>query len=109
MDAATSLLLTALAHAGTHVIQNSVLRNNTPAFDDPTSKFSTCKPTNQTIYNFVIEQLNGSFTDLHAHRGQVLLIVNVATYCCSFFFYCSILLSGVHPRSLSEQSVSTKF
>uniref|UniRef100_A0A914WNU5 Glutathione peroxidase n=2 Tax=Plectus sambesii TaxID=2011161 RepID=A0A914WNU5_9BILA len=81
MDAATSLLITALAHAGSHVLQHSVMRDNPTASEDPSGRYSVCKSNNQTIFNFMIEQRNGSFIDLHSYRGQVLLIVNVATYC----------------------------
>uniref|UniRef100_A0A914YX31 Glutathione peroxidase n=1 Tax=Panagrolaimus superbus TaxID=310955 RepID=A0A914YX31_9BILA len=52
-----------------------------PALIDETSRWKKCDATNQSIYDFQIESLNGTFTDLSAYRGQVLLIVNVATFC----------------------------
>jgi glutathione peroxidase len=52
-----------------------------PALIDETTRWKQCDSTNQSIYDFQIESLNGTFGDLSAHRGQVLLIVNVATFC----------------------------
>jgi glutathione peroxidase len=52
-----------------------------PALIDETTRWKQCDATNQSIYDFQIETLNGTFTDLSAYRGQVLLIVNVATFC----------------------------
>uniref|UniRef100_A0A914C638 Glutathione peroxidase n=1 Tax=Acrobeloides nanus TaxID=290746 RepID=A0A914C638_9BILA len=52
-----------------------------PALVDETTRWSRCRPTNQTIYDFQVENLNGTYQDLNSYRGQVLLIVNVATFC----------------------------
>lgn len=39
-----------------------------------------------TVYDFSVEKLDGEFIDLNQYRGQVLLIVNVATFCGRSFF-----------------------
>jgi glutathione peroxidase len=52
-----------------------------PALIDETTRWKQCDSTNQSIYDFQVESLNGTFGDLSAYRGQVLLIVNVATFC----------------------------
>uniref|UniRef100_A0A7E4VW82 Glutathione peroxidase n=1 Tax=Panagrellus redivivus TaxID=6233 RepID=A0A7E4VW82_PANRE len=52
-----------------------------PALIDETSRWKQCYNTSQSIYDFQVESLNGTFTDLSQYRGQVLLIVNVATFC----------------------------
>ncbi|KAI6234055.1 Glutathione peroxidase [Aphelenchoides fujianensis] len=52
-----------------------------PPLIDETTRWSKCWPTNLTIYDFSVEKLDGEFIDLNQYRGQVLLIVNVATFC----------------------------
>ena len=48
-------------------------------------RISSCFSTNRTIYDYMVENLNTSFTDLTAYQGRVLLIVNTATYCGTGF------------------------
>ncbi|KAI6216789.1 Glutathione peroxidase [Aphelenchoides besseyi] len=52
-----------------------------PPVIDETTRWSKCWPTNLTIYDFSVEKLDGEFIDLNQYRGQVLLIVNVASFC----------------------------
>jgi glutathione peroxidase len=52
-----------------------------PKLIDETTRWSTCKASNQTIYDFQVETLEGEFNDLSQYKGQVLLIINVATFC----------------------------
>ncbi|KAI6176588.1 Glutathione peroxidase [Aphelenchoides bicaudatus] len=52
-----------------------------PKLIDETTRWSTCKKANQSIYDFQVETLEGEFTDLSQYKGQVLLIINVATFC----------------------------
>ncbi|VDK49354.1 unnamed protein product [Anisakis simplex] len=52
-----------------------------PAVVDETSRWTQCRLSNQSIYDFQVQQLDGKFTDLSKYRGQVLLIINVATFC----------------------------
>uniref|UniRef100_A0A158R5L6 Glutathione peroxidase n=1 Tax=Syphacia muris TaxID=451379 RepID=A0A158R5L6_9BILA len=83
MDPATNLLLTALAAAGSQVLQHTVQFRSDLAMNRTTllqNRFSTCFPTNESVYNIVVESINGSFVDLSAFRDRLLLIVNTATY-----------------------------
>ncbi len=41
----------------------------------------TCVPTGEAIYAIPIKDIEGRSTSLEAHRGKVLLIVNVASKC----------------------------
>lgn len=53
-----------------------------PAKTDAANRQTKCNATaNQNVYDYQVEMLNGTFTDLAKYRGNVLLIVNVATYC----------------------------
>ncbi|CAJ0609122.1 unnamed protein product [Cylicocyclus nassatus] len=52
-----------------------------PKMIDETTRWSQCKDVNQSIYDFQMETLQGQFTDLSQYKGQVLLIINVATFC----------------------------
>uniref|UniRef100_A0A914BW48 Glutathione peroxidase n=1 Tax=Acrobeloides nanus TaxID=290746 RepID=A0A914BW48_9BILA len=52
-----------------------------PKVIDESTRFSKCTPTNQSIYDFQVETLQGDFTDLSQYKGQVLLVINVATFC----------------------------
>uniref|UniRef100_A0A8R1HGJ6 Glutathione peroxidase n=1 Tax=Caenorhabditis japonica TaxID=281687 RepID=A0A8R1HGJ6_CAEJA len=52
-----------------------------PKMVDETTRWSQCKDTNQSIYDFQVETLQGEYTDLSQYKGQVLLMVNVATFC----------------------------
>lgn len=52
-----------------------------PKFIDETTRWTKCKPANQSIYDFQMETLEGEFTDLSQYKGQVLLVINVATFC----------------------------
>ena len=52
-----------------------------PALIDETTRWKSCDNASQSIYDFQVETLNGTYTDLSQYRGQVLLIVNVATFC----------------------------
>uniref|UniRef100_A0A914RLY9 Glutathione peroxidase n=1 Tax=Parascaris equorum TaxID=6256 RepID=A0A914RLY9_PAREQ len=57
-----------------------------PEVVDETTRWSQCRLSNQSIYDFQVQTLGGEFTDLAKYRGQVLLIVNVATFCGSFSY-----------------------
>uniref|UniRef100_A0A915DAB6 Glutathione peroxidase n=1 Tax=Ditylenchus dipsaci TaxID=166011 RepID=A0A915DAB6_9BILA len=52
-----------------------------PKLIDETTRWSECKAQNQSIYDFQVETLEGEFTDLSQYKGQVLLVINVATFC----------------------------
>uniref|UniRef100_A0A0K0DZK0 Glutathione peroxidase n=1 Tax=Strongyloides stercoralis TaxID=6248 RepID=A0A0K0DZK0_STRER len=52
-----------------------------PPVVDETTRWKKCFPTNQSIYDFQVETLQGEYTDLSQYKGQVLLIINVATFC----------------------------
>ncbi|VDD85796.1 unnamed protein product [Enterobius vermicularis] len=52
-----------------------------PEIVDESSRYSTCKETTQTIYDFRVQTLNNDYVDLSRYRGKLLLIVNVATFC----------------------------
>ncbi|KJH41244.1 glutathione peroxidase [Dictyocaulus viviparus] len=52
-----------------------------PKLIDETTRWSQCRDVNQSIYDFQMETLQGQFTDLSQYKGQVLLIINVATFC----------------------------
>ena len=76
-----------------------------PEIVDESSRYSTCKETTQTIYDFRVQTLNNDYVDLSRYRGKLLLIVNVATFCgtiCrsftphfSTYFFCQRLLITV--------------
>lgn len=53
--------------------------------DEPL-RWSECKDANQSIYDFKVETLDGKFTTLSKYKGQVLLVINVATFCRKFFW-----------------------
>jgi glutathione peroxidase len=40
-------------------------------------------PVNGSIYDFNVETLQGEMTDLSNYKGDVLLVINVATFCGS--------------------------
>lgn len=66
-----------------------------PKLIDETTRWSECKAgSNQSIYDFQVETLEGDFTDLSQYRGQVLLVINVATFCglLAFFGYIFVFL-----------------
>ena len=48
---------------------------------DEATRWSQCRQSNQSIYDFQVQTLDGKYTDLSQYRGQVLLVINVATYC----------------------------
>lgn len=52
---------------------------------DETIRKGECLQTNQSIYDFQVETLESEFTDLSQYKGQVLLMINVATFCGMFF------------------------
>jgi len=52
-----------------------------PKLIDETTRWSECKSANQSIYDFQVETLEGEFHDLSQYKGQVLLMINVATFC----------------------------
>ncbi|CAD5221204.1 unnamed protein product [Bursaphelenchus xylophilus] len=52
-----------------------------PKLIDETTRWSKCNGVNQSIYDFNVETLQGEFTDLSQYKGQVLLVINVATFC----------------------------
>uniref|UniRef100_A0A1I7ZEE3 Glutathione peroxidase n=1 Tax=Steinernema glaseri TaxID=37863 RepID=A0A1I7ZEE3_9BILA len=52
-----------------------------PKLVDEASRWSQCKAQNESIYDFQVETLDGQFTDLSKFKGQVLLVINVATFC----------------------------
>ncbi|KHJ96198.1 glutathione peroxidase [Oesophagostomum dentatum] len=63
------------------VVIASVIAQPGPKMIDETTRWSQCKDVNQSIYDFQMETLQGQFTDLSQYKGQVLLIINVATFC----------------------------
>ncbi|KAI1728620.1 glutathione peroxidase domain-containing protein [Ditylenchus destructor] len=52
-----------------------------PTPTEDTMRWTRCMPVNQTIYDFTVSTLDGQMTDLKKYKGEVLLIVNVATFC----------------------------
>ncbi|GMT36657.1 hypothetical protein PFISCL1PPCAC_27954 [Pristionchus fissidentatus] len=52
-----------------------------PKVIDETTRWSKCQNQNQSLYDFQVETLQGNYVDLTQYRGQVLLIINVATFC----------------------------
>ncbi|PIC15853.1 hypothetical protein B9Z55_022672 [Caenorhabditis nigoni] len=48
---------------------------------DETLRWKECRNTNQSIYDFQVETLQGEYTDLSQYRGKVIMVVNVATFC----------------------------
>ncbi|CAI4223834.1 unnamed protein product [Auanema sp. JU1783] len=52
-----------------------------PALIDESTRWKQCSAVNQSIYDYQMETLQGQFTDLSQYRGQVLLVINVATFC----------------------------
>ncbi|TMS36415.1 hypothetical protein L596_003583 [Steinernema carpocapsae] len=52
-----------------------------PKLVDEATRWKECKDVNQSIYDFQVETLQGQFTDLSQYKGQVLMIINVATFC----------------------------
>ena len=56
-----------------------------PKLIDETSRWSKCQyvpnQSNLSIYDFEVETLEGEFTDLAKYKGQIVLVVNVATFC----------------------------
>ncbi|KAK6055119.1 hypothetical protein COOONC_07375 [Cooperia oncophora] len=65
-----------------------------PKMVDETTRWSQCKDVNQSIYDFQMETLQGQFTDLSQYKGQVLLIINVATFCGEEFILCFLGLGS---------------
>ena len=53
---------------------------------DETTRWRECVNSNQSIYDFQIETLQGDYTDLSQYRGKVILLVNVATFCGTYNF-----------------------
>ncbi|CAD6191016.1 unnamed protein product [Caenorhabditis auriculariae] len=52
-----------------------------PKMIDESTRWSQCRDANQSIYDFQVETLQGEYTDLRQYKGQVLLVINVATFC----------------------------
>jgi len=52
-----------------------------PPVIDESTRWSQCKQTNHSIYDFQVQTLDENWTDLSQYKGQVLLLVNVATFC----------------------------
>ena len=50
----------------------------------------------QSIYDIPIQDLEGNTTNLHAYRGQVMLVVNVASRCGFTPQYKQLELSLIH-------------
>jgi len=48
---------------------------------DETTRWSQCRISNQSIYDFQVQTLQGKYEDLKQYKGQVLLVINVATFC----------------------------
>lgn len=48
---------------------------------DETTRWSKCNPSNQSIYDYQVQTLEGKYEDLKQYKGQVLLVINVATFC----------------------------
>jgi glutathione peroxidase len=72
-----------LATSFTIIVSLVVAKNKEspgPKLIDETTRWSECK-ANQSIYDFQVETLQGEFTDLSQYKGQVLLVINVATFC----------------------------
>ncbi|KAF8355228.1 gpx-5 [Pristionchus pacificus] len=73
----------------------AVLAQPGPKVIDETTRWSKCAAQNQSIYDFQaysalnseikdqfqVETLQGNYVDLTQYRGQVLLVINVATFC----------------------------
>lgn len=55
-----------------------------PTLIDETTRWSKCLPVNQTVYDFDVETLDGENENLKKYKGDVLLIINVATFCGNF-------------------------
>uniref|UniRef100_A0A915DUU7 Glutathione peroxidase n=1 Tax=Ditylenchus dipsaci TaxID=166011 RepID=A0A915DUU7_9BILA len=73
-----------------------------PPLIDETTRWSRCVPVNQTIYDFNVETLDGPTIDLKKYKGEVLLLMNVATFCAYTQQY-----NDFNP--LLESHVSDKF
>jgi len=52
-----------------------------PPLIDETTRWSRCAQVNQSIYDFNVESLEGEVTDMQKYKGEVVLVINVATYC----------------------------
>lgn len=53
--------------------------------EDTPDKWSGCDSTDRDVYDFKVKNLDGDLVGLDKYKGQVLLIVNVATYCGRHF------------------------
>uniref|UniRef100_A0A1I7ZDT2 Glutathione peroxidase n=1 Tax=Steinernema glaseri TaxID=37863 RepID=A0A1I7ZDT2_9BILA len=62
-------------------VSAATLEQPGPKLVDEASRWSQCKAQNESIYDFQVETLDGQFTDLSQFKGQVLLVINVATFC----------------------------
>uniref|UniRef100_A0A914IG26 Glutathione peroxidase n=1 Tax=Globodera rostochiensis TaxID=31243 RepID=A0A914IG26_GLORO len=59
-----------------------VIKHPGPKLVDETTRWSKCKPEqNMTIYDFEVETLDGKFNNLEQYKGQIVLLINVATFC----------------------------
>lgn len=52
-----------------------------PPLIDETTRWSRCAQVNQSIYDFNVETLEGEVTDMQKYKGEVILVINVATFC----------------------------
>lgn len=57
-----------------------------PKVDDQVERRTKCELADQSIYEFQVETLNGSQTNLAQYRNKVILLINVATYCGKLLF-----------------------
>jgi len=48
--------------------------------EDITKRYSVCNPDLGSVYQFTVETLDGKNTSMDRYSGNVLLIVNVATF-----------------------------
>jgi hypothetical protein len=63
--------------------QHSVVKKHAgPKLMDETSRFSKCSAAeDMRIHDFQVEELSGNYTDLTPYKGQIVLVVNVASFC----------------------------
>ncbi|EFO97357.1 hypothetical protein CRE_16661 [Caenorhabditis remanei] len=66
---------------GLTVLLATILNVSCNSEVDETTRWRECVNSNQSIYDFQIETLQGDYTDLSQYRGKVILLVNVATFC----------------------------
>uniref|UniRef100_A0A915PEE3 Glutathione peroxidase n=1 Tax=Setaria digitata TaxID=48799 RepID=A0A915PEE3_9BILA len=63
------------------VLEHSIAAHVGSEDDNKSAKMTRCKLTNQSVYDFQVQTLDDSETNLTKYRNRVILLVNVATYC----------------------------